>query len=194
MAKVNQEFVERLNNAIQLSLKNINLSIIACAETAGVSTSALKKALKAQGLSRDTQELQKQKLEKAIELYVKGLTITEASTQVAISNATLGKALSARGLLRRDVKARKINLQKAIEYYQQGLSVNAAAKKAYVGHSTLVAALSKQGLLREQDSALEVVTDVYQPEIKESRGYSKALQLLHRSARNNLVAFRGMYV
>lgn len=188
MAKVNQEYVERLNNAIQLYLKNLNLSIIDCADCAGVSTSALKKALKSQGLSRDTKALQQQKLEKAIELYKNGLTITEASTQVAISNATLGKALGARGLLRRDMKVRKVNLQKAIDYYQKGLSVNAAAKKAHVGHSTLVAALSKQDLLREQDAALEVVTDVYQPEIKESRSYSKALQLLHRSARQHQAA------
>lgn len=188
MAKVNQEFVERLNNAIQLYLKNVNLSIVDCADCAGVSTFALKKALKLQGLSRDTKSLQQKKLEKAIELYKKGLTIAAASTQVAISNATLGKALNDRGLLRRERKARSINLQSAIEYYKQGLSVNAAAKKAHVGHSTLVAGLSRQNLLREQDSALEIVTHVYEAEIKESRGYNKALQLLHRSARQHQAA------
>ncbi|AAN55694.1 hypothetical protein HRJ35_14895 [Shewanella oneidensis MR-1] len=188
MSKVNQEFVERLDNAIQLYLKNENLSIKNCACTAGVSETALTKSLRQQGFLRDKKTAKDQKLEKAIELYNTGLSILSASKEVAIGNDTLGKALKKRGLLRENRKARSINLQKAIEYYQQGLSVNAAAKKACVGHSTLVAGLIKQQLLREEDSALEVVTDVYQPEIKESRGYSKALQLLHRSARQHQAA------
>ncbi|MCS6113046.1 hypothetical protein [Shewanella baltica] len=188
MPKPTKIFYDRLENAIQLYINNQNLSVLACAEVAYISASALTKELKKRGLTRNLNEIQNKKLEDGIQFYLSGLSIFAASRKASIGNNTLGQALNNRGLLRPQTETRAINLQNALSFYQQGMAINIAAMKAGIGNNTLINELKKQELLRCQDEKNSETVGVYLAEIKENRIYSMAVELLHRAARSNHVA------
>ncbi|MEJ6520621.1 hypothetical protein PQI64_12765 [Shewanella bicestrii] len=133
-----------------------------------------------------------ERLESAIQLYLsnESFSIADCAEESYVSASVLHKTLKKRGLTRNQSERWAANLERAIEIYcNEGLSVYAASKKAGVGNGTLGEALKARGLSRSpQSNKPDVELEIYSAEFKESRGYSKALQLLHRSARQHQAA------
>ena len=125
------------------------------------------------------------RLDKGVAFYVtQHLSIIDAAKRADVSKGSLTRALKKRGVYRDRSALCASNLEKAIGLYVSGYSILKACKEAGVSNSTLSDALYLRKLVREEvtrkpDSSVSRIDPL---ESKESRVFSMALAIIHKSA------------